>query len=230
MSATAKSMSPPLARLPKSGSELTATAMPAPFQYHRHVPPSVVTSAGLNPGLTESSQCWTAPDAAVAFIDGEWAPSVNMRTLRMHNETKTDLFISPPFYRSKEKTPFLPRRYWIGHQRSQRIEVSWNLHWKHLVSATRRLTTLMNSIHGTATVGWGIAQQSRLTALLNSSGEFGLEWELEQDAPLRFRWSLSASYAGIVSPFRGEGQEESEIAAESGLRAKRLSKSRGTHA
>jgi hypothetical protein len=63
-------------------------------------------------------------------------------------------------------------------------------------------------------VGWGIAQQSRLTALLNSSGEFGLEWELEQDAPLRFRWSLSASYAGIVSPFRGEGQEESQIATE----------------
>ena len=29
----------------------------------------------------------------------------------------------------------------------------------------------------------GNAQQSRLTALVHSSGELGLEWELEQDAP-----------------------------------------------
>jgi hypothetical protein len=60
----------------------------------------------------------------------------------------------------------------------------------------------------------GTTQQSRLTALAHSSGELGLERELEQDAPLRFRWNLSASYGGILSPLRSEGQVESGVIAE----------------
>ena len=35
-----------------------------------------------------------------------------------------------------------------------------------------------------------------------SLGKLRLERELEQDAPLSFRRNLSASYVGIVSPFR----------------------------
>ncbi len=212
MSATAKSMFPPLTRLPKSGFGLTATAIPAPFQCHRHVPPAAATSDGLNPGFTESSQCCTGPEVAAASISGKPTPSVSIKTLRTHNETKTDLFIRPPFVGTKRRIHPCVGDLGFGHQSSQRIENSQTLPQKRLVFDDHRRTTLMISHLGTATAGLEPAPQSRLSALFHAPGELRQE-EHEQDAPLRFRWNLAASYGEIVRSISGDGQAESASSA-----------------
>ncbi len=51
-----------------------------------------------------------------------------------------------------------------------------------------------------AGVGWGLAQQTRLTALLHSSGELKLVRGLEQDAPWRFRWNFASFVWGECQP------------------------------